>query len=101
MLRSERSPGKGNATHSSILVWKIPWTGKPDRLQSMGLQKSWTPFRIKQQRVLSGVAAGFSSDDGDYILPPLLALGSPVFHLIGEGKMGVALESMQGQRDLI
>ena len=54
-----------------------------------------------EPRVLSGVAAGFSSDDGDYILPPLLALGSPVFHLIGEGKMGVALESMQGQRDLI
>ena len=49
MLGSERSPGEGNATHSSILVWKIPWTGKPDGLQSMGLQKSWTPFRIKQQ----------------------------------------------------
>ena len=38
---------------------------------------------------------------GDYRLPPLLALGSPVFHLIGEGKLGVALESLQGQRDLI
>ena len=52
-------------------------------------------------RVFSGVAAGFSSDDGDYRLPPLLALGSPVFHLIGEGNLGVALESLQGQRDLI
>jgi len=27
------------ATHSSILAWKIPWTEKPDGLQSMGLQK--------------------------------------------------------------
>ena len=54
-----------------------------------------------EPRVFSGVAAGFSSDDGDYRLPPLLALGSPVFHLIGEGKLGVALESLQGQIDLI
>ena len=27
------------ATHSSILVWKIPWTEKPGGLQSMELQK--------------------------------------------------------------
>ena len=26
------------ATHSSILVWEIPWTEKPDGLQSMGTQ---------------------------------------------------------------
>ena len=25
------------ATHSSTLVWKIPWTEEPGRLQSMGL----------------------------------------------------------------
>ena len=24
------------ATHSSILAWRIPWTEKPGRLQSMG-----------------------------------------------------------------
>ena len=30
------------ATHSSILVWEIPWIEEPGRLQSMGLQKSWT-----------------------------------------------------------
>ena len=27
------------APHSSILAWKIPWTEKPGRLQSMGLQR--------------------------------------------------------------
>ena len=27
------------ATHSSTLAWKIPWTEKPDRLQSMGSQR--------------------------------------------------------------
>ena len=26
------------ATHSSVLAWRIPWTGEPDRLQSMGSQ---------------------------------------------------------------
>ena len=28
---------KGMATYSSMLVWRIPWTEKPGRLQSMGL----------------------------------------------------------------
>ena len=27
------------ATHSSILAWKIPWTGKVSGLQSMGSQR--------------------------------------------------------------
>ena len=26
-------------THSSILAWRIPWTEKPGRLQSIGLQR--------------------------------------------------------------
>ena len=30
---------KGMATHSSILAWRIPWTEKPGRLQSMELQR--------------------------------------------------------------
>ena len=30
---------KEMAIHSSTLAWKIPWTEKPDRLQSMGLQR--------------------------------------------------------------
>ena len=30
---------KGMATHSSILAWRIPWTGKPGGLQSMGSQR--------------------------------------------------------------
>ena len=32
------------APHSSILAWKIPWTKKPGRLQSMGLQRVGLPF---------------------------------------------------------
>ena len=30
---------KGMATYTSILVWRIPWTEEPGRLQSMGLQR--------------------------------------------------------------
>ena len=30
---------KEMATHSSILAWRIPWTEKPGRLQSIGLQE--------------------------------------------------------------
>ena len=30
------------AIHSSTLAWKIPWTEEPDRLQFMGVAKSWT-----------------------------------------------------------
>ena len=29
---------KEMATHSSILAWKIPWTDKPGKQQSMGSQ---------------------------------------------------------------
>ena len=31
---------KGMATHSSTLAWKIPWTEKSGRLQSMGSQRA-------------------------------------------------------------
>ena len=30
---------KEKATHSGTLAWKIPWTEKPGRLQSMGSQR--------------------------------------------------------------
>ena len=33
---------KAMAPHSSPLAWKIPWTGKPGRLQSMGFANSQT-----------------------------------------------------------
>ena len=30
---------EGIATHSSIFAWRIPWTEKPGRLQSIELQR--------------------------------------------------------------
>ena len=38
-LGQEDSLEKEMATHSSPLAWKIPWTEKPGRLQSPGLQR--------------------------------------------------------------
>ena len=38
-----RSLGVGNATYSSILVWKIPWTEEPGRLQSRVSQNQTQP----------------------------------------------------------
>jgi len=40
---------KEMATHSNILAWRIPWTAKPGRLQSMGLQES-DGWRDKQRQ---------------------------------------------------
>ena len=40
--RWQRSPGGGNGNLLSILAWKTPRTEEPGRLQSTGLQKSWT-----------------------------------------------------------
>ena len=31
---------KEMATHSTVIPWRIPWTEKPDGLQSMGLQRA-------------------------------------------------------------
>ena len=37
---------KEMATHSTILGWKIPWTGEPGRQQSMESQGSDTTARL-------------------------------------------------------
>ena len=34
-----RSPGGENGNPATILVWKIPWTEEPGRLQSMRSQR--------------------------------------------------------------
>ena len=35
---SGRSPGEGNGSHSSVLVWRISWTEEPGALRFTGLQ---------------------------------------------------------------
>ena len=57
--------------------------------------------KTSEPRGFSIVAAGFSSYDGNLRLPLGLALGNPIFPSSCEGKLGVALELLQGRRDLI
>ena len=39
-LGQEEDPlEKSMATHSSILIWRIPWTEEPGRLQPIGSQR--------------------------------------------------------------
>ena len=64
------------------------------RGQGPHLAKRWEP------RGFSRVATGISSYDGDLRLPLGLALRSPIFPSSCEGKLGVALGSLQGRRDL-
>ena len=52
------------ASHSSVLTWKIPWTEKPGRLWSMGLQRvghnlvaenaCTRTFRLELRKALAG-----------------------------------------------
>ena len=46
----EDSLKKGMVTHSSILVWEIPWTEEPDGLQSIGGKES--DMTWQQQHIL-------------------------------------------------
>ena len=41
-----RSCGEGNATHFSILVWRIPWT--EDTVMALLLSVPWTATRSNQ-----------------------------------------------------
>ena len=41
---------EGTATQSSILAWRIPWTEKPGRLQSIGLKESGMPEVTTQHK---------------------------------------------------
>ena len=43
-LGQEIPLGKGMATHSGILAWRIPWTEEPGRVQSIRSQ-GWTPLK--------------------------------------------------------
>ena len=52
------------ATHLTIPASRIPWTEEPGRLQSMGLQKSWTMYIylcISEELILSNCGARDSS----------------------------------------
>ena len=55
---SGRSLEEGMATHSSILAWRVPWTEKSGRLQSIGLQESDMTEHTHTQCLLQSVWFG-------------------------------------------
>ena len=71
------------ATHSSILVWRIPWTEEPGGLQSMGSQ------RIGHDRVTFTFGAGLGFP------------GGPVTKLFTPSAGGPGLIPGQGNRSYI
>ena len=53
LQRSTLFMEKAMATHSSTLVWKIPWMEEPVRLQSMGLQRVRHDLATEQKLYLN------------------------------------------------
>ena len=52
---SGRSPGEGMAIHSSIFVWRIPWTVESGGLQFIGSQRvrhNWSDWALMHERNL-------------------------------------------------
>ena len=78
-----------NTQDWSLLGWTW-WIS----LLSKGLARVFSNTAVQNHQFFC--AAGFSSYDGDLSLPLGLALGSPLVPSGCEGKLGVALESLQG-----
>ena len=53
------------ATHSNILAWRILWTGKPGRLQSMGLQRVRQDLATIQIEILISISLMLGSQTGN------------------------------------
>ena len=51
ILGSGRLSVEGNATHFSILAWKIPWTEEPGGLQSMESRGVGDDLMTQQQQI--------------------------------------------------
>ena len=63
---------EGMAAHSSILVWKIPWTEKPGGLPSMALQRvghDWSDLSQQSIAQYFGTELPLSSSWGIGITP--------------------------------
>ena len=74
-------------------TWDFSWDAVADKGPHLAM--------TREARGFSRVAVGFSSYHGDFRLPLVLGQGSPIIHSSCEGELGVALESLQGKRNLI
>ena len=63
------------AAHFSSLAWRIPWTGEPGRLQSMGCKESDMTKCLNTQHMTAGLGAADGSLENHKPLPEgLIAL---------------------------
>ena len=58
----ERSLEGGNATHSSIFAWEIPWTEEPGRLHSERSQRVRYNIATKTATTIESNTLGFKSE---------------------------------------
>ena len=66
-LGGEDSLEKEMATPSSIPAWEIPWTGEPGRLESTGLQKSWTQLSYSTTTTMTQVGGQVKEQGGNRV----------------------------------
>ena len=62
---------KGITIHSNILVWRIPWTEEPGRLQFLGLRRvghDWVTNILKGTTLKGNSAISWTAFDGIIIL---------------------------------
>src|SRR5574340_1104650 len=92
LSRETRMPGNFVGAHQGCQVPfrpPIPNVGLLlRRCSGKGLHLAMTG----EPRGFSRVVAGFSTYDGEFRMPLVLAQGSPIFHSSCEGKLGIALE---------
>src|SRR5574337_90448 len=91
-LEGDRDFGELCGSHQGCQVPfrpPVPTVGLlPRRCSGKGLHLALTG----EARGFSRVTAGFSSYDGEFRMPLVLAQASPIFHSSCEGKLGIALE---------
>ena len=88
------------ATHSSILIWEIPWTEEPGGLQSMGLQRVGHSLVTKHQQFnLAGISASHSDNQSPGTLQEHLLIQSQLGALFSELEVseGTCFLLWQGQ----
>ena len=71
------------ATYSSILAWRVPWTGEPGGLQSMGLQRvrhNWSDLA----RIMNSKREGNLHDEWMNVFPKYGNLSVTIDLLMGE-----------------
>ena len=95
-----------NAKNIKILCIELPDFSQKVIPEASGFtqvsnyEESTKPY-AKNLQYFPPCSSNFDSEKhGDLSLPLGLALGSPIFPSGCEGKLGVALESLQGLRDL-